>query len=140
MGDWISTLLKIGNLALGIFTGVFLFREQEKILGKVADFISTVALKWRLLNTNFHKPISRPPGSFILLIGSFFYSEKTYETVFLQMVNDMRDEYFSALHCGRIWKARWIRVRYGFAFLNVVGLKSYFGLMEKLIGILKGSS
>ena len=84
--------------------------------------------------------ISSAPGSLMLNISSFLYSPRINERIFQQLVNDMRDEYFSALQSGHPWKTKWIRLRYGSAFVNTIGLSCCIKFLDKVISIWKGLS
>jgi len=44
---------------------------------------------------------------------------------------------FDAFSLKRIWKARWIRVRYEWALGKTLGLQSIAGIVKQLIGALK---
>jgi len=71
--------------------------------------------------------ISRPPGLRLLSIAEFFYSPKTVKEVFNYTINDWHVEYFEALNKKEIGKARWINVRYTYAFLAAMWQKSPIG-------------
>lgn len=65
----------------------------------------------------------RPPGAGMLRLAELLVSRRTFERVFLQLVEDFRSEYFEALSQGRPGKARLIVARYwiGFAYAFVLG-------------------
>ncbi len=63
----------------------------------------------------------------LLCITDFLYSKKTCENVFLRIVSDWQEECFEALFKKEIWKARWINVRYTYAFLAAMWQKSPIG-------------
>ncbi len=63
----------------------------------------------------------------LLLISSFFYSPKNQKEVFEPIVIDLQEEYFEALFKKEIWKARWINLRYTYAFLTAMWQKSPIG-------------
>jgi hypothetical protein len=60
--------------------------------------------------------IARPPGARVLQIAEFLVSRRVYETVFAQLVHDMREEVFEATSAGRPWQARVARMRGYLAF------------------------
>ncbi|MEO9818956.1 MAG: hypothetical protein ABJ370_14655 [Paracoccaceae bacterium] len=51
------------------------------------------------------------PGAMAVLILQFLVPKKAYEEVFVQVVADTRDVYFTALAEGNNVKAKWIRIR-----------------------------
>lgn len=74
----------------------------------------------------------------LLKITNLFYSDKTQKEVFHPIVADWQEEYFKALYKKEIWKALWINVRYTYAFLAAMWLKSPIGdLIEFVIKIAK---
>lgn len=68
-----------------------------------------------------------PPSSFLQKITSFVFSVKTQKEVFEPTIADWQEEYFEALFKKEIWKARWINVRYTYAFLGAMWQKSPIG-------------
>lgn len=77
--------------------------------------------------------IKQPPASRLLKLSDFLCSPKTMKLTVSPMVADWRTEYFDALKDGRGLKARWICVRYYFAFGKALAL-------DKLLGLLKAVS
>lgn len=77
--------------------------------------------------------ISRPPGLRLLSIVEFLYSHKTVKEVFKQTISDWQQEYFEALCKKEIWKARWINVRYTYAFLAAMWQKSPVGNLIEFV-------
>jgi hypothetical protein len=57
------------------------------------------------------------PGNKLLKISNFLYSIKDQKEIFNPAIADWQEEYFQALSKNEIWKARWINVRYVYAFL-----------------------
>ena len=74
----------------------------------------------------------------LLKLTNFLYSAKTQKAVFEQTVGNWQEEYFEALSKKEIWKARWINVRYTYAFLAAMWMKSPIGdLIQFVIKIAK---
>jgi hypothetical protein len=65
--------------------------------------------------------VAAPPGSRLFAFVDFFYSSKTVNLTFLPILADWRTEYYEALKQGRLWKARWISVRYRYSFVAAMG-------------------
>ena len=65
---------------------------------------------------------------FILLSNfvEFLFSLKLAKKFFTQLLR-LAEEYFEALTKKEIWKARWINVRYTYAFLAAMWMKSPIG-------------
>ena len=64
-----------------------------------------------------------PPGHGLLRLGDFAFSRRTYRLVLEPVIGDLRREHAAALAAGRVWKARWVRLRGTWAFWSaVVGL------------------
>jgi hypothetical protein len=76
---------------------------------------------------------TQPPGGGLLRVVDFFYSAVAVENIFKPIVVDWRTECFEALAKGRIWKARWINVRYTYRFLLAMGLNSLFSLLRSFV-------
>jgi len=82
--------------------------------------------------------VSFPYHSFWLSIAKFLYSPKNFSNVFVPIVSDWQEEYFEALSKKEIWKARWINVRYTYAFTVAMWQKSPIGdFIEFVIKIAK---
>ncbi len=62
----------------------------------------------------------RPPGFRLLALASFWCSRSTYELVLEPIVRDLQEEVMEALAAGRVWKARWMRLRGTWAFWSAV--------------------
>jgi hypothetical protein len=75
----------------------------------------------------------------IIEIAEFLYSAKTQKEVFEPIVADWQQELdFERLFNKGIWKARWINVRYTYAFLAAMWQKSPIGdLIEFVVKIAK---
>lgn len=65
--------------------------------------------------------------------SNFLFSTKTQKEVFEPIVTDWQEEYFDALFKKEIWKARWINVRYTYAFLIAMWQKSPIGDLIEFI-------
>ncbi len=61
------------------------------------------------------------------------FSTKTQKEIFEPIVADWQEEYFEALFKKEIWKARWINVRYTYAFLAAMWQKSPIGDLIEFI-------
>lgn len=84
-----------------------------------------------LTKDRFHpNRIDRAPGSNYLLIVDFLFSPKVVEETFKPIVTDWRTEYFEALQQKRVWKARWISVRYNYSFIASIGLCKAFSFIK----------
>lgn len=55
--------------------------------------------------------IVMPPGTGAMTILGFFFSKKAMNSVFVQLIADMRQEHAEALQAGRISRARWVVLR-----------------------------
>ncbi len=63
----------------------------------------------------------------LLYSTKFLYSHKIQKEIFESIIADWQEEYFEALFKKEIWKARWINVRYTYAFLATMWMKSPLG-------------
>lgn len=70
---------------------------------------------------------SIPLSSNTLKMSSFLCAKKTQKDTFEPIVADWQEEYFEALFKKEIWKARWINIRYTYAFLSAMWQKSPIG-------------
>jgi len=76
--------------------------------------------------------IKKPPGSLLLGITDFFFSKKTVALTFKPLIADWQAEYFEALEEKRYCKARWVSVRYYWAFAKACGLSKFVGFFKTL--------
>ncbi len=83
-------------------------------------------IKGLIQNIKFKNKFSLP-GNFWLNLVDFFYSQKIKKQVFEPIIADWQEEFFEALFKKEIWKARWINVRYTYAFLASMWQKSPIG-------------
>ena len=74
--------------------------------------------------------IITPPGGRILAIADFFCSPKTMELTVKSTIADWHEEYFAALSQGRVWKARFVSMRYYCRFVKIFGLKKLAGVFK----------
>lgn len=72
------------------------------------------------------------PGSKLIKVASFLYSPKIVENVFMPLVHDWRLEYFEAFNNKNRWKARWISVRYRWAFFEVIVISKVLSLLKAI--------
>lgn len=68
-----------------------------------------------------------------LRITHFLYCSKIQKEIFEPIIADWQEEYFEALFKKEIWKARWINVRYTYAFLAAMWMKSPLGDLIEFI-------
>jgi len=73
------------------------------------------------------------PGKRLLIVIDFFYSVRNQRDVFNPITSDWQEEYFEALFKKEIWKARWINLRYTYAFLVTMWQKSPIGDLIEFI-------
>lgn len=69
----------------------------------------------------------------LLTITKFLYSPKTQKETFEKVVADWQTEYFEALSKKEIWKARWLNVRYTYAYFGAMWQKSPVGDLIEFI-------
>jgi hypothetical protein len=86
-----------------------------------------------VLSTKFRLVAWKHSASNFLIISYFLFSAKTQKEIFEPIVADWQEEYFEALFKKEIWKARWINVRYTYAFLGVMWQKSPIGDLIEFI-------
>lgn len=84
-------------------------------------------------STNLSLITLKHSASNLLKISSFLFSTKTQKEIFEPIVADWQEEYFEALFKKETWKARWINVRYTYAFLAAMWQKSPIGDLIEFI-------
>lgn len=94
------------------FMQSFILKQLGQALSKVESksLISDKSLRYKLLK-----------------ITNFLFSQKTNNEIFIPINSDWNEEYFEALFKKEDWKARWINVRYTYAFLTAMWMKSPIG-------------
>ena len=75
----------------------------------------------------FESGIFSSPDSYLTPISKFCFSSKNNKEIFEPIVTDWQGEYFEALFKKEVWKARWINLRYTYAFLAAMWQKSPIG-------------
>lgn len=75
--------------------------------------------------------IITPPGSLSLRVCDTLLSRDAFEIV-EEIVATMQREHFDALQEGRVGKARWIRVRFGWYLIKQLGIDAIFRWLFKL--------
>jgi hypothetical protein len=89
----------------------------------------------RLSVKSRRKQVKLPPGHTLLRVLDFFFSPKTVALTFKPLLGDWHLEYFEALKEKRNLKARWISVRYYWAFAKACGLSKIPKALENLTRI-----
>lgn len=125
---------------LGKAFGDKLTKNQIKFLTAILTLMSLAAIyeliKDKLKRANPH--VYKAPGTKCLSFVEFLCSPKTVEKIFRPLIADWQYEIFEALKAKRIWKARWISLRYRWAFLMALGPSRLWAVVEKVAGIVKG--
>jgi len=108
-----------------IYSSVKLYRtlKPNGITCSEVEYISKIFSKLSLTHMS----------SSLLQLSSFLYSAKTCKEVFEPIIVDWQEEFFEALFKKEIWKARWINVRYTYAFLAAMWQKSPIGDLIEFI-------
>jgi len=82
--------------------------------------------------------IIKPPGAQLMRTARFLFSKEAIDEVFVPTYNDFWHEYAEAKVKGEDWKARWIRLRYYWAFAKTSGLlKAFEWVWDRVKGILE---
>ncbi len=82
--------------------------------------------------------VAKPPGAQLMRVARFFFSREAIDEVFVPTYNDFWHEYAEAKVKGESWKARWIRLRYYWAFAKTSGLlKAFEWAWDRVKGILE---
>ena len=84
----------------------------------------------------FKRPLTRAPGMYLLTVADFIFRPTTVELTFRPLIAEWQSEYFEALKQGRKYKARWITIRYRFAFactfIKAMGLSKVFSVFKQI--------
>lgn len=114
-------------------------REARKLKNRFKQLLPLAKERLSVVHTRFQRnSIERPPGSTLLIVADFFFSEKYVKGTFRPLVADLQQEYCEALNEGRIWKSHWIRVRYACYFAKAFGLTKVLSWVPSLIKKLGG--
>lgn len=131
----VSVVVLIDNGIKGQFsTPPSLLQISLTTLGALVSYLVAQSR----VNRTPHK-ILGIPGESILALVNFLYSPAKVEQTFAPMVADWRHEYFEAMRQGREAKARWISLRYRWAFIKVICLSPIFLLVKQLGSVSKKS-
>jgi len=128
-----SLLLFFLSFRLLFFVEVFSFEFYIRVFSVIFGGLATWGFSEFLSRrTDKNSPLLFPSTNLLKLSG-FFFSAKTHNEVFKSIYADWQEEYFEALFRKEIWKARWINVRYTYAFLAAMWQKSPIGDLIEFI-------
>lgn len=98
------------------------------------DFMENMVNQWRKGFLQGYRESQKTPKvtnftivNLSLRITNFLYSPKIQKDIFMPICADWQEEYFEALFKKEVWKARWINVRYTYAFVLAMWQKSPLG-------------
>lgn len=69
----------------------------------------------------------------ILKFSQKFYSEETRKLCFEPIIADWKKEYSESISQNKNWQARWISIRYVYAYLSAMMQQSRFGRLFELL-------
>ena len=115
--------------SVGIFSSAFYFQLLFLTIGVYSVWVFGKVV---LRRTN-EKEFLLFSSINLLKISDLLFSPKTQKEIFEPIVADWQEEYFEALFKKEIWKARWINVRYTYAFLVAMWQKSPIGDLIEFI-------
>lgn len=101
-------------------TDLIIKREELESLQKLS--LNSSGFFKGVFNRLNQKKIDMPPGSKYSIIGKLIFTKKSYERVIEPAITMMQEEYFEAYSQKRFAMARWIRFRFFFIFLQIVGM------------------
>jgi hypothetical protein len=114
--------------AIGLLVPVILFLGQA---------VAAVLYPYIAMRRRRTPEIGSPPGAGLLAVVDFLFSPRTVEETFKPLIADWRFEYFEALKQSRVLKARWISVRYVYAFITVMSLSRLLSFLNQLKSVTK---
>lgn len=128
----------------GVTTAAAMVLDEEAInglkhLSDSDDESVSSRIQWRrtwaswLFMRNSSNVLKRPPGTDLLKMAEFFCARRTLTGMVMPLMADWRIEYFEALKDGRNLKARWISVRYRWAFVKTLGLGKVLELFKAVL-------
>lgn len=98
---------------------------------------STLGLLYWKLNPLNKSTIKRPPAHGLLSVLEFTFTKKTFEHIFKQTIDDLRDEHYQYLQQNKKWRARMSRLRIYpiviFTCISLLGTK----FIKQFIAVLK---
>ncbi|MBA3335475.1 MAG: hypothetical protein H0T08_07690 [Acidobacteria bacterium] len=118
--DWIVSKIILPDTLKTVFKFIILLPASFWAGKYLVPYILDILLSKKSL-TNY------AVGFRLLSIINFLYSRKNQKEVFEPLFADWQEEYFEALFKKEIWKARWINLRYTYAFLTAMWQKSPIG-------------
>ncbi len=100
---------------------------KNSVSGILWFIISFLIINCLVRINNSGNFIKRPINIKFLAMSNLLFTNKTNKEIFEPIISDWQEEYFEALFKKEIWKARWINVRYTYAFLAAMWQKSPIG-------------
>jgi DNA-directed RNA polymerase specialized sigma24 family protein len=116
-------------------------RDQDRVRGEPyrgAKEVHKSQLKADEPRFAARSTMKQAPGVGMLEIADFLFSPKRVTLTFQPLIADWHHEYFEALAGDRSWKARWICVRYYWAFAKACGISKLFALVKTLLKVSSG--
>jgi len=111
-------------LIVFLFVGVSLLFSAMEALSQQDTNDNTVSEKEELEKEGVAGVASfySPPGLLYIKITKFLLTKKAYSRIMQQSILDMQDEYFEYLQQGKHYYAAWVKIRYFFVILFVLGI------------------
>lgn len=111
------------------------YQTYSKVLLIFSLLIIVIGIIYLLFKSTDVKafPLKQSMFSRFAHITNFFFSRRNQKEIFEPIIADWQEEYFEALSKNEIWKARWINVRYTYAFLGAMWQKTPFGDLIEFI-------
>ena len=128
-------LKNMRDLGIVISTIKLVEQNEQLSLSELDKRNEHLARAWALPRPGV---IIKPPGAQLMRFVRFFFSKEALAEVFVPAYNDFWHEYAEAKVKGEDGKARWIRLRYYWAFAKTSGiLKAFEWAWDRIKGILE---
>jgi hypothetical protein len=138
IGACLVILGTLGSAFLDFNTGQALDEKKLKVATEIlSSLFSFLVILLSFIEYFSTRVKEAAPGKRLLSVVQFFYSSADVQKTFKPIIADWRKECFDALTEKRVWKARWISIRYRCRFLQAMGLNRIWGLIESIIQVIK---
>jgi hypothetical protein len=127
----------VAFMALGALTAVWVGDTVGMVAVVLLSFSGGVLSR---SSSGRRSALHTPPGSTLNRMAEWIYSRKTFEEVLQPVLSDLQIEYFDALHAGRCWKARWVRIRGYWTFWTHAAMQFPISVTQAAVALWKSVS
>lgn len=111
------------EMALDVIKDFFSDKISIDIVTAIVGALSSIYVLASSLDLRAEKiKFLKAPGFIFYFLGKLIFTKKSYERVVEPAITMMQEEYFEAYSQEHYLMARWIKFRFFFIFLQIIGI------------------